>query len=580
MIGQYRSSPIALGRFTSTIGSMLVRRARQWPDHAVAATRSADHEYIPVPWSRFLDDIASLAGFLHGQGIRRGDRVAVFSPNSYGMLVWEMAVTSMGAVSVPIFAGYDVKNVTYILEHAEPKAIYVDGAKRLEIFEECPGRAGIGIVVTREPSRYACLADALKGGPMEAFLKLVAQVKPDHTAFIQYTSGTTGNPKGVMLSHRNIMSQRRALSKIWKVGRDSRFLSYLPWHHSFGGLFERFSALYHGATIYLEDSLGKDLDRLIQNWSLVKPTQFFSVPKIFIELVTESKLAPEVKEILFHPELKFVFTAAAPLPRECGEYFKAQNVQVMEGWGLTETSPCVTLTPPAKERIHSFVGEPIPGCEILTAEDGEILVRGPNIMKGYFKDPERTRRVLDDLGWFHTGDLGEISDYGLRMICRVDGLFKLSNGEKVSSMLVENAITISSRWIQHAIALGTGEEFVGALVFPNFRNLEHWAKEQGRTLPKGFELAQDREIQGLIAAEIQQNMSDFQPKYMEVQAFTIIPKELTLEDGELTPTMKVIRHRVAAKYHEWIEALFHPNRHPNKLPYIVRLKGEDYVYTW
>lgn len=579
MPSRYKNCPIPLGKVTRNFGTMLLERARKWPNSAVFAHRLGGPEYIPVSWSKLQEDVSSLIDFLASREVAAGDRVATFSSNCYEMLAWELAVTSMGAVSVPVFAGYDVGNLDYILAHSEPKAIMVNSEERLEKLKACSARPRISTIVTAQPSAFTVFNECLGSGSEETLVQASKNVKPSQVCFIQYTSGTTGSPKGVMLMHRNIMSQQQALSKVWSIGHDSRFLSYLPWHHSFGGLFERFTALYQGATIYLEDSYGKDFDRLLSNWSMVKPTQFFSVPKIYIALVTEAKLNPEVKETLFHPELRFVFTAAAPLPRECAEYFLAHKVPVIEGWGLTETSPCCTLTPPDKERIHSYVGEPIPGNEIMVTTENDIFVKGPNVMKGYFKDPERTAKAIDHYGWFKTGDLGELTEYGLRMICRVDGLFKLSNGEKVSSMMVENCLTISSQWIQHAIAAGSGENYVSALVFPNFRNLRNWASKQGRELPEGDALATDPDVQALIAAEIRENFTEFQPKYMEVRDFVIIPKELSLEDGELTPTMKVIRHRVVDEFKDWIALIYHRSEHPEKEHYIVTVQGGRHADT-
>ena len=261
------------------------------------------------------------------------------------------------------------------------------------------------------------------------------------------------------------------------------------------------------------------------------------------------------------------------------EKAKAQGVPVLEGWGLTETSPCVTMTPPGTERVHSYVGKPIPGCEIMTTEEGEILAKGPNIMKGYFKDPQRTAEAIDHYGWLHTGDLGEITDYGLRMICRVDGMFKLSNGEKVSSMEIENILTLSSKWIAQAVTLGAGEHFVAALIFPNFKALENWAGKQGRSLPEGMDLALDKDVRELISNEILDNISDVQPKYQRVKAFVIIPKELTIEENELTPTMKVVRHFVLEKYHDLVGAIYRPSKHPDKLAYVVRLPGGNHAVS-
>ena len=500
--GQYCISPNPLGKIDASIGSMLLKRGKKWADHPVLAYRDESDEYFKISWSSFIDHLSSIASFLTENGVKKGDRIAVFSPNSYQMLAWEMAVTSMGAISVPIFQGYGHKSVDFILNHAEPKGIYVHGDDRLEKVQASSNFNSIPIIVTDKKTSFHHIDDCLKKTDRDSFTKLVKSVKPGDVCFMQYTSGTTGNPKGVMLTHRNIMSQRKGMSQVWKIPYKSRFLSYLPWHHSFGGLFERFAALYHGATIHLEDSFGKDLKRLLYNWAEVRPTQFFSVPKIYIALVTEAKADPEIHKTIFHPELQFVFTAAAPLPKDCAEYFKAQNVPVVEGWGLTETSPLITFTTLGEERKEDTVGKPIAGCEIVITDDGEILTRGPNIMKGYFKDKERTAKVIDDLGWLHTGDLGEMVDEGLKIICRVDTMFKLSNGEKVSSMLVENAMTIKSQWVQHALAVGSGRDFVSALVFLNTPNVKRWAVKQGKDLPQGWDLAKDRNLQELVAGEI------------------------------------------------------------------------------
>ncbi|MDQ1350296.1 MAG: hypothetical protein QG657_597 [Acidobacteriota bacterium] len=568
MNGRYRNSPIPLEDITGTIGTMILERAIEWPDHPVFAYREQSG-YVPVSWHALLKDVVSIVNFLQTTGIKKRDRVAVLSPNSYAMLVWELAVTSMGSISVPIFAGYDAPHIDYILNHAEPIAIFINGEERLSRFEACSGRPAVKTVVTFHESNYTRFNDCLNGNSSEKFFQLVKKVMPEDVCFIQYTSGTTGDPKGVMLTHKNIISQRKAHEKTWTIPKGSRFLSYLPWHHSYGGLFERFTALYHGAAIYLEDSLGKDIQRLISDWSIVMPTHFFSVPRIYRALVIEARLNAEIKEILFHPELKFIYTAAAPLPRDCGEYFNKHNIPVLEGWGLTETSPTVTMTSLDRPRIHSYVGDPLPGCEILTTEEGEILVKGPNVMKGYYKDPVKTANAIDHYGWLHTGDMGELTDYGLKLHYRRDGIFKLSNGEKVSSIVVENALTVSSDWINHGVVFGSGENYVGALLFPNFRSLEEWAKRNNRTLPQEWELSKDKDIQALFQKEVDAGMSELEPSYLRVKAFVIIPHELTIENGCLTPSMKVVRHQVAQKYQDWIHAIFRPVKHPERVPYIV-----------
>jgi long-subunit acyl-CoA synthetase (AMP-forming) len=574
MNGKYRNSPVPLAADTGTIGAMVLERAAAWPEHPVFAHREQGR-YKTVSWRRFLEDIAALSGFLRERGLAKGERAAVFSPNSYAMLVWETAVTSMGAISVPIYAGYHPAHIEYILKQTEPLAILVDGEERLERFAACASGAAIRTVVTRQRSAHIDFSRCLRDGRVESFSRLVRGVAQEDVCFIHYTSGTTGPPKGVMLTQRNIMSQRPAHAANWDIPFASRFLSYLPWHHSYGGLFERFTALYHGAVMYLEDSLGKDIDRLIVNWGLVKPSHFFSVPKIFRALVSEAKLNPEIREILFHPGLEFVYTAGAPLPRDVGAYISAQNVPILEGWGLTETSPTVTMTSLGQKRIHSYVGDPIPGCEILVTEENEILVKGPNVMKGYYLDPERTAQAIDGSGWFHTGDLGELTDHGLKLMYRCDGVFKLANGEKVSSIHVENELTAASQWIGQVVVVGATEDFVAALVFPNFRRLRDWAGANGRELPSGWELSRDREVQSLFRREIASGNLELDPHYLRVKKFVIIPEILTVENGDLTPSLKVIYHQVIKKYKEWIEAIFRPTQNVGMQPSIVSMDEED-----
>jgi long-subunit acyl-CoA synthetase (AMP-forming) len=574
MNGKYRNSPIPLAANTGTIGTMILERADSWPDHPLFAWREQGG-YQTVSWQKFLMDIGTLSDFLWERGIKKGMRAAVFSPNSYAMLVWEAAVTSMGAISVPIYAGYNVANIDYILNHAEPSAVFIDGKERLGKFEACTARPAIKTIITCQPSEYTDFSQCLQGGSGEHFSRMVSDVAQEDDCFIHYTSGTTGPPKGVILTHRNIMSQRPAHAVNWKIPFASRFLSYLPWHHSYGGLFERFTALYHGAVIYLEDSLGKDIERLIFNWGIVKPTHFFSVPKIFRALVAEAKLNPEIKQLLFHPELEFVYTAGAPLPKDIGEYISAQNIPILEGWGLTETSPTVTMTALGQKRIHSYVGDPIPGCEVLINEENEILVKGPNVMKGYYKDPEKTALAIDASGWFHTGDLGELTDYGLKLLYRCDGVFKLANGEKVSSIQVENELTAALQWISQAVVVGASEDFVAALVFPNFRRLQEWAAKNGKELPVGWELSGDKEIQALFAREIASGNRGLDPHYLMVKKFVIVPEILTVEDGCLTPSLKVVYHHVTKKYRDCIEAIFRPAQHPGMQPFIIPVQDDD-----
>ncbi|MBL0126455.1 MAG: AMP-binding protein [Flavobacteriales bacterium] len=295
---------------------------------------------------------------------------------------------------------------------------------------------------------------------------------PDALCLNMYTSGTMGTPKCVQLSHRNILSQQAALAMLWDLGPDDRFLSYLPWHHSFGGIFELFTALRTGATMYLESGYGKDPMEIMENWKLVRPTVFFSVPKVYQSLVELTRQDPEVERLFFHAGLKFIFTAAAALPQKLSEEFERRGVPVIEGWGLTETSPCCTLTDPVRKRATGVVGNPLPGITIRFAEDGEVLVKGPNVMCGYYKNDEANAGLFTDDGFFHTGDIGEATPDGLKLITRKDRIFKLSNGEKVIPSDLEKLIEFKCHYISFAMVVGSGQEYPIALLFPEQETIE------------------------------------------------------------------------------------------------------------
>lgn len=566
MKGTYMNSRIPLGKTEATIGSMLRKRASESSRNIVLKERKSDGEYFGLRWVDFYSRIRGVGSALLADGVKKGDRVAVYSKNSEDMLIWELAVMSIGAISVPIFAGYFPPQLDYILTHSEAKIVLLSDAVQCEKLLQTEAQHALEKVVLvqdvekySEDRRFCAFDDLLESADSSAFEKAAMAIRSQDPCLIMYTSGTTGTPKGVILTQHNILSQQKALSHLWRVGAGDIFLSYLPWHHSFGGLFERFTALASGATLCIDDSYGKDIPKLIQNWREVRPTHFFSVPKVFQALVTEARLDPETDLALFHPKLKFVFTAAAPLPAGCSDYFAKKGVPVLEGWGLTETSPCVTLTSPDMDRVPGVVGKPIPGVEVLVTDDHEILVRGPNVMKGYFKDPERTAQSLDDYGWFHTGDLGEITPLGLQIVGRVDGVFKLNNGEKVSSMQVENAMTAASTYIEQALVLGSGKDFIGMLLVPNLRNLASWAESHKVEDPMDEAFFQREEVRALFHDEVKHQNEKLGAAYLRVKAFTVLPRELSLERGELTPSMKVVRKRVLEQHEELVQAIFQEN---------------------
>ncbi len=506
------------------------------------------------------------------------------------MLVQELAVMSIGALSVPIFAGYFSHQIDYILGHSEPRILTVSTVSQLLKLAECENLSNLDAIYVMDYNRDTIELDSVNGAavrdfgelartlaadevkptitsgtgrdPAKAFSSAVETVATDQSCLIMYTSGTTGNPKGVELTHGNLLSQQQAVRQLWNIGPDDRFLSYLPWHHSFGGLFERFMALYSGACLSLDESGGKNIGVILANWKEVRPTVFFSVPSVYQRLANEIRASDDVRKEIFHAGLRFFFTAAAPLPHDVSRLITDAGVPVLEGWGLTETSPCVTLTDPGLERVPGVVGWPIPGVRVKLEEDGGIVVAGPNVMKGYYRDPERTRDVLHEDGFFETGDLGEVVDGGLRILGRRDGVFKLLSAEKVFAPQIEMALIGGSSFIDQAVIIGSGRSYITALVYPDWSELERWGHTHGLSTISRSNPAGVPDVRRLFAHEVQRINNEIAGRFQRVRKFVVIGESLSLEAGELTPTAKVVRHRVAANNEVLIDAMYKPSCPP------------------
>lgn len=562
-LGEEHTSSVSLGELEPSMGVVLRERAARFGDKPYLRYWTQDG-VITLSFAEFSRRVFQVARHLVELGVRPGDRMAMLSENRAEMYIAELAAMSIGAVSVPIFAGYPAAQVGYVLRHARPRFLFACNAKQLE---------KVDLARCSWLERTFCFSFDAKAAAMgaEDFSTLLAEggaphgrldtrleaVKPTDLALIMYTSGTTGPPKGVRLLHRNLVSQQKALSQVWDVGQDDVFLTYLPWHHSFGGLFERFMSLYNGSELCLDDSRGKDLDRMLENWKRFRPTLFFSVPRIHGMLISRAANNPQVASMLFDGRLRFVFTAAAPLPAHVEAAYREHNVPVLEGWGLTETSPCVTVRTSEHPWRAGYVGFPIPGVSIRIGSDQEILVKGPNVMEGYLDDEEATAHVISADGWFRTGDLGEFTSDGLRILGRRDGAFKLTTGEMVHPQRVENVLVNESHYIGTAVVLGSGRDFVGVLIFPDWARLHGWAQSRG--LPEEG-LSEHPAVLELFAAELDRVNPLIEPKYARIRRAVLADREPTLDRGELTPSAKVVRRVIIEAFRSRIDALFAPTQ--------------------
>ncbi len=569
----YLISQLPLGEVTKNIGTMFLNNLDNFGDTPAFAQKK-DGKYRYWSWHDLVDDIFKFSSYLLDRGLKKGDRIAVISRNYYHRLVVEMAVMASGFVSVPIFHRYSEEMMTELLNFSEVKMLILVNYKRLEylpvknkhlVVMETPEFPRKHFAFENKVKFFDDIMRNIKLSPdkRKDIEKSFLDIAPSDTCLIMFTSGTTRFPKGVVLTHYNILSQQSALRTLWNPDPAMRFLCYLPWHHSFGGLFERFFALHSGGCLAVDDSWGKDIDMLFRNFSEIKPHIFFSVPKVYKEIISRVLVSKKSEDIFFHKDLKFVFTAAAPLSLAISDIFKQKNIPVVEGWGLTETSPCCTLTKLLLDRKLGVVGFPIPGVQIKLADDHEILVRGANVMQGYFKMSEESAKVIDKDNWFKTGDIGEIISEGLKIKARKDRIFKLNNGEKVFPSVLERNIGNLCKFIKHAYVFGAGQDHPVALLFPNYELLDSKGigvlDESACNHPETSDMLATcfskclHKINGCVNVD-----------YERIEKAILIDQELSLEKNELTPSFKIIPRSIEKNFKEHISCIV--KGHSERLP--------------
>lgn len=565
------SSDIPLPAYPTNLAKMLSANATRFPNQPVYQ-ENTDGVYHPLLWHTLNTHISSIQHTLNRRGLKPGDRVAILSPNCQAMLEMELAIMSFGAVVVPIFAGYPKHWAERLVRFCEPKFVVV--ADDIQ-YAKLGDPEAIDTIIhfkprTKNNSINTVPFDNLLQHQSENDEILGSKIPSDTVCLMMYTSGTMGRPKLVQLTHENILSQQAAMKTLWNLNDKDRFLSYLPWHHSFGGIFEKYAAITNGAVLSLEHGFGKDIHTIIANWEKVKPTVFFSVPRVYQEIANLVQQDSKIEKLIFHDELRFIFTAAAPLPKNISDLFLKHGIPVVEGWGLTETSPCCTITDPTDQRQAGIVGNPIPGITLRLAEDGEILVKGPNVMRGYFKNREATAKVLSRDGWFATGDVGELTDSGLRLISRKDRIFKLSNAKKVVPTEIENLMTKDCAYLAHAYVAGKNHDYPVALLFPNKNMFSQVSDDadlkSGCDCPNNVgDLAHCLEY--CLAKT--NDMLDF--KYYRIKSAMLLDYELSIEKEELTPSMKLAPNVVGEIFKANIEHLYDSSVPVSDDVYVIHL---------
>lgn len=590
-----------------TLNWMFQMSVEKFGDSPALSSKVAG-EYRTITYREMATKVRALASGLVASGVEKGDRIALISENRPEWAIADIGIMHIGAINVAIFPTLPVAQVKYIIGDSGSKIIIVSDRKQLrkalEVKQSLPDLHIVTMDCPADPANdVMTFDDLIKRG--EALLlsdldyeRCWKSVQPDDWAGIIYTSGTTGDPKGAILSHYNFASNVEAAQDVLTFHHGDVLLSFVPLNHAMGRLVDHYLPLSCGSMVaYVEN-----LRRLRQNIGEVNPHYMLLVPRV-LEMFQEgmagniSKEPPrkqrffswalsvgkrswekkgtaspvlafqwwladklvfsKIREGLGLQRLKLFFCGGAPLANTTAEFFSAMRLPILEGYGLTETSPLVAVNRLNHVKFGT-VGLPIKGVEVNLDEDGEILVRGSNIMQGYFKKPEETAEAIDSEGWFHTGDIGEFDGDGfLKITDRKKNLIVLANGKKVAPQPIENRL-LQSTYISQIILLGEKRSTVAALIVPNFRSLGHWIKEHGIGVnpEDNRELTQNPEVHRFIQDEIQRLSHDL-ASFEKVHRFSLIDHEFTIENGELTPTLKVRRRVVMEKYKDLIEVMYH-----------------------
>ena len=595
------ATEIATG--SKTIADLLPLAARK---HATrqAVLYNDGNSWVGQTYAEVGEKVRELALGLIALGIEKGDKVAILANTRVEWTYFDFAVLSVGGTVVPIYQTNSPEECQYILENSDSRAVVVeDGdqlAKVMKVKDQCPKLEFI-IQMTGASGDEALSMDDLAAKGRDAGLgdadwekRWSSVTGADICTFI-YTSGTTGPPKGCVISHGNYRSMLDMIHSVNTLGAEELTYLYLPLAHSFALLIQLGSFDLGAGLAYWQC----DATKIMSDLSEVQPTYFPSVPRVFEKIYTTAtgdiekeggakekifkwaiSVGEKVRErehagksiplglklkhavadklvlskirSLFGGRLKLAVSGAAPINPDILRFFDASGVLVLEGWGMTETSTAATIATPDEFKFGT-IGKPFPGCEIKIADDGEILVKGPNVFQGYYKNEEATRETLVD-GWLHTGDVGEIDSEGyIRITGRKKDIIITAGGKNITPANLEAEIK-QSNWVSQCVVVGDRRPYLIALVTLDMEECEKLAAEKGWPTDAA-QLAEHPEMRTLIEAHVDKINQKF-AQVEQIKKIAILPTDLSQEGGELTPTLKVKRNVVAEKYSSEVDALY------------------------
>ncbi|MBE3110534.1 MAG: long-chain fatty acid--CoA ligase [Acidobacteria bacterium] len=567
-------------------------------------TAKVEGRYVPLSTAEVARRVKQLSLGLADLGLGPGDKLVIFSENRPEWTMTDFAVLCAGAVTVPIYTSLMPEQVKYIINDSDAKIVVCSNRdlwlKVEAVKHDLPSVHHFVLIDEQGPEGTLSLSEVMGRGTSVAaadpglFEKRALAVKPDDVASIIYTSGTTGIPKGVVLSHGNFVSNAKALDAVTEFTDKDTILSFLPLSH----VLERmttFSFLYKGATIAYAESIETVAENLLE----VRPTIMISVPRLFDKIyakvmdnvLTQSPLKRKIffwalkvgkkygarkirhrgipwglgvrrnlaAKLVFSKivektggRVHFFVSGGAPLSSDVAEFFYAIGITILEGYGLTETSPVLTCNTFDKMKFGT-VGTPVPGVEIRIAKDGEILAKGPNVMKGYYKKDQETREAFEG-GWFHTGDIGHFDEEGFLVITdRKKDLIVTAGGKNVAPQPIENLLKMNP-YIQNAVVVGGGRKFISALIVPNFERIEAYARTSGIPFASRKDLVEREEIVNFILAEVNRTTPHL-ASYERIKKVVLLDRDFDV-DSELTPSLKVKRHIVEKTFKALIDFLY------------------------
>ncbi len=560
--------------------------------------------YRPISSQELYRRVGRLHLELARAGIRKGGRCALLSENRWEWAVADFAMMTAGVVSVPLYPTSTAKQIHYLLEHSEARAIMLSTREQLDkiksTWDSLPDLEGAIVFdpIESDDGRITTLTKLIGEAQLtadegEQFEQAISSVQPDDLASIIYTSGTTGTPKGVMLSHANFATNVR--DNGFDMRENDVCLSFLPLSHVAERMAD-YAFYYQGATVAYAESI----EAVPQNMMEVRPTVAVGVPRFFEKVhgrvMQKVAAGPPLRRKLFHwavgvgkqalpyrlkgtplplglrlrhlladrlvlsklrgrlgGRLRYFISGAAPLAKHLGEFFFTVGIRICEAYGLTETSPLVSANYTDSLRFGT-VGRIIPNVEVKIADDGEILVLGPNVMQGYFKMEEATREAIVD-GWFYTGDIGRLDEDGYLIITdRKKDLLKTSGGKYIAPQPIENQLKTCD-FVSMAVVVAEGRRFPSALIVPNFERLKQYAAANGLTCANEAELASHQTIVQMLEGQVETACQGL-ARYEQIKKIAVLDREFSLEEGEITPTMKVRRKVVVEHYAARIEKLY------------------------